>query len=145
MSMFPHAVTIYTVVENQVTFEPDVNISVFRGALVDATKGAVINSTGMENADAVTVYIPFDTPALDPITGVAKTYLGPKEYERTGDKSGYWTIDTTNSFMVEGEVVVEDADFQSMNNRYDGVYRISTVDRRDFGSPDMQHWQIGGK
>ena len=27
---------------------------------------------------------------------------------------------------------------------YDDVYKVTKVDMKDFGSPSMQHWQVGG-
>ena len=34
---------------------------------------------------------------------------------------------------------------KKMREMYDDVYDITTIDTRDFGSPDMQHWQVGAR
>ena len=44
---------------------------------------------------------------------------------------------------VIGEVV-DDGDFQGINLRYDDVHNITKVDKKDFGSLSMQHWEVGG-
>lgn len=82
--MFPHTVTIYNVSQetDQATFK-DVEktyITVMRGVLLEASKAANVRQSGLEGADAVNLYIPFSTPAVDGVTGAEKRYVGPQEF-----------------------------------------------------------------
>lgn len=139
MSMFPHTVTVYNLTEDQVTFQKEYNITVLRGVLLDTVQAANINKSGLQNADSVMLYIPF---AVD--TG-AKTFLPEKEYERSQEKQSHWTLRPGRDFFVKGEVVEAGKNYEQINSMYDDVYRVSTLDTKDFGSPDMQHWECGGK
>lgn len=94
----PHTVTIYNVTQetDQTTFK-DVQksyITVLRGVMLQASKAANVRQSGLEGADAVNLYIPFSTPAVDGVTGAAKRYVGPQEFWRAVDKSGLWTLST---------------------------------------------------
>ena len=150
MTMFPHTVTLYIITEDQVTFEQVTNITVLEGVLLDAAKATNVRSSGMENADAVTVYIPFSVKAYDGQTAEIKRYVSPKEYNAAADKSGLWTLDSApptdvSTFIVKGEVIEPEKDFQWINRTHDDVYRINSVDAKDFGSEEMKHFEIGGR
>ena len=147
----PHTVTVYNAFENVDTLKTEMVITVLEGVFLDISEGANIMKSGLTSADAAKLYIPFATKAVNGVTEEIQQYLSPKEYERTEDKKPFWTIRTNGTasakdcFFVKGEVVEPEADFQSINGRYDHVYRVSTVDIRDFGSPEMQHWEVGGR
>lgn len=143
MSMFPHTITLYTVTENEVTFEPEVNITVLRGVLCDASKAVNVRESGMEGADAVNLYVPFSVDAVDGVNLMAKKYLSPAFYRDASSKDGVWTLDPEHTFFVKGEIVEPDRDFKYINGKYDDVYRITSIDAKDFGG-DMAHWEIGG-
>lgn len=141
--MFPHTVTIYYTMENEVTFEQEPHITILRGVLMSASKAVNVRTSGLEGADAVNLYVPFDVVAVDGLTGAPKVYASPKEFEAAGDKSGLWTVDKgQNCFFVKGEVVDPTSSFQTINLRYDDVYKVTKVDRKDYGG--LQHFEIGG-
>lgn len=148
----PHTVTIYNVTQetDQTTFK-DVQksyITVLRGVMLQASKAANVRQSGLEGADAVNLYIPFSTPAMDGVTGVTKRYVGPQEFWRAADKSGRWTLSTDGNggttFFVKGEVVEPEKTEEAIEMLYDDVYKVTKVDMKDFGSADMQHWEVGG-
>ena len=148
----PHTVTIYNVTQetDQTTFK-DVQksyITVLRGVMLQASKAANVRQSGLEGADAVNLYIPFSTPAVDGVTGAAKRYVGPQEFWRAVDKSGLWTLSTDGNggttFFVKGEVVEPGKTEEAIEMLYDDVYKVTKVDMKDFGSADMQHWEVGG-
>lgn len=148
----PHTVTIYNVTQetDQTTFK-DVQksyITVLRGVMLQASKAANVRQSGLEGADAVNLYIPFSTPAVDGVTGAAKRYVGPQEFWRAVDKSGIWTLSTDGNggttFFVKGEVVEPEKTEEAIEMLYDDVYKVTKVDMKDFGSADMQHWEVGG-
>ena len=138
----PHVVTVYSTIEDQVTFEETRYITVLRGVFLDASKAANVRASGLEGADSVNLFIPFSVRATDGVSLMEKTYVDPKTFEKAEDKSGIWTLQI-GDFFVKGEVV-EDKDFQYINATYDDVYRITKVDKKDFGSEPMRHWEVGG-
>lgn len=143
MSMFPHTITLYYEYEDPVTFEVSSQITVIKGVLVDASKGANLRQSGLENADAVNVYIPYDATATDGLTLLKKRYITPKEYELATDKGELWTLDDKHSFFVKGKIVESGKDYQYINTAYDDVYRITKVDNKDFGG--LKHFEVGGR
>lgn len=150
--MFPHTVTIYNVTQetDPETFK-DVQksyITVIRSVMLQASKAANVRASGLESADAVNLYIPFSSPAVDGVTGAEKCYVGAQEFWRADDKSGLWTLSTDGNggttFFVKGEVVEPDMTEQAIEMAYDDVYKVTKVDMKDFGSADMQHFEVGG-
>lgn len=144
MSMFPHTVTVYNMgEEDPTTFKKRVHITILRGVFFDARKAANVRESGLANADAVNLIIPFDAEAANGVTGERQTYLPPKEYEPTLDKSKYWTIQPGDScFFAKGEVVRPDMSFQEINATFDSVHKVASVDEKDFGA--LKHWEVGG-
>lgn len=148
MDMFPHVVTIYSVV---IEMDPDTlredtknYITVLNGVLLDAVKAKNVNQSGLTGADAVTLYIPLSAEAEDGVTGKTKRYAGPVEFWRAEDKSGLWTLSAGgNTFFVKGRAVHPDWSVQKIEAAYDDVYDITKVDFKDFGG-DMSHWEVGG-
>lgn len=149
MSMFPHTVTIYNVETAELPetgFKPEtINyITVLKGVLLEESKAQNVRESGLEGADAVNLYIPFSTPALDGVTGAEKRYVGPVEFWRAEDKTDLWTLSTgRNCFFVKGEAVHPDWKVQTIEAAYDDVYDVTKVDVKDFGG-DMAHFEVGG-
>lgn len=150
MSMFPNTVTIYNVTSE---IDPGTlgeklknHITILRGVLLDASKAANVARSGLEGADAVNLYIPFSVNAVDGVTGQKKRYATPMEFWRMEDKSGYWTLSVTGhggkTIFVKGEVVEPDLTEEKISMAYDGVYNVTKVDEKDFGS--LKHFQVGG-
>ena len=150
MSMFPHTVTIYNVtseIDKTTLTEKLVNhITVLRGVLLDASKAANVRTSGLEGADSVNLYIPFSVAAVDGVTVQEKQYATPMEFWRMEDKSGHWTLSVTGhggkTFFVKGEVVEPELTVEKLSLAYDGVYNVTKVDEKDFGS--LKHFQVGG-
>lgn len=146
----PHAVTIYNVSENPDTLKLEYNVTFLRGVFLDRRQAANIEKSGLRDADAATLFIPFTVEAVDAVTGAPKQYIGPKAYRQLEDVSGYWTLEGggmssgEDSFFIKGEVLNYNG-YAKMRELYDDVFDITTIDTRDFGSPDMQHWQVGAR
>ena len=148
MSMFPHTVTLYqaeTIPGDRYDDKFINHITVLEGVLLIASKAANVRATGLEGADEVNLHIPFNVKAVDGVTGKEKRYVDPIEgWKNEEDKSGIWTI-SIGTVFVKGRVIEPGADWNQLELGYDDVYQVTKVDRMDFGSPDMQHWEIGGK
>lgn len=142
---FPHTVTLYNITQDKT----GPNITVLRGVFFDAAKASNVRTSGLEGADSVNLYIPFNVDATDGISLFKKNYVGEKEYEKAADKTDIWTLFAgagANSacFFVKGEVVEPDKNYQYINGNYDDVYKVTKVDEKDFGTQDMRHWEVGG-
>lgn len=146
----PHVVTVYNVTEDPDTLEINYNITVLDGVFLDRSHARNIEKTGLRDADSAALFIPFSVSAVDGETGKKKKYIGPKAYRELADKTGYWTLEAggTNSgvdcFFIKGKVITK-AGYRYIREHNDDVYDVTTVDTRDFGSKDMQHWQVGGR
>ena len=145
----PHTVTLYNVVQetDTGTFQ-DVEklyVTILRGVFLEATKAVNVRESGLESADAVNLYIPFSVKAVDGTTGKVKTYAPPQSFLAAADKSGLWTLSVNGNggltFFVKGEFVTDKEDVAMAQ---DGCYNVTKVDEKDFGSADMQHWEVGG-
>jgi hypothetical protein len=148
--MFPHTVTLYnvTVEFDKAQFKEVTNtyITLLRGVLVDASKAVNVRTSGLEGADAVNLYIPFDVEAVDAETGEKRVYVGPQEYERLTDKTDFWTLSIDGTagatFFIKGEVIMPDKSYETIEGMVDDVYNVTKVDEKDFGR--LKHWEVGG-
>lgn len=145
----PHTVTIYNVEisgDKTTTKETRTNyITILRGVFLDASKGTNVRESGLEGADAVVLHIPFSVTAVDGVTGAEKRYVGPMKFWRAEDKSEIWTLSVDqNTFFIKGEVVEPEQNRMYFDMKYDDVYNVTKIDTKDFGSPAMQHWEVGG-
>lgn len=145
----PHTVTVYNSVKetDPYTFREETHlyVTILRGVMLQASKGVNVRESGLEGADAVNLYIPFCVEAVDGTTGKPKTYTGPQAFYNAADKSGLWTLSVNGNggltFFVKGEFVT---DKEAVAMAQDGCYNVTKVDEKDFGSVDMQHWEVGG-
>lgn len=154
-TMFPHTVTVYNVVtEVDPATLKDVSmnhITILRGVLLEMQKAVNVRESGLEGADAATLYIPFSVRAVDGVTGKEKRYVSPMEFWRMDDRRGVWTLSISsrnpavdgNTFFVKGEAVEPDARPEEIEIKYDHVFDLTKIDPKDFGSPEMQHWEVG--
>ena len=146
----PHTVTVYNVTEDPETLWLEYNVTYLRGVFLDRHEAANIEKSGLRDADAATLFIPFSVEAVDAVTGEKKQYIKPKAYRQLEDKTGYWTLEGggmssgADSFFVKGEILDLNG-YAKMRETYDDVYDITTIDTRDFGSADMQHFQVGAR
>ncbi len=145
--MFPHTVTVFNSYEDD-DLKMHNSITILCGVLLDVSKGTNVAKTGLADADAATLYIPFSVDAVS-TTGDKKTYVEPKAFYAAKDQQGLWTLDSgghsnsTSTYFVKGEVS-EMMSLAQLQEKYDYAFDVSTVDVRDFGG-DMMHWQVGGK
>lgn len=145
----PHTVTVYNVAQetDKTTFEEVTRLyaTVLKGVFLEASKAVNVRDSGLEGADAVNLYIPFSVSAVDGVTGKARRYVGPQKYWHADDRSELWTLSVNgnggDTFFVKGEFVTDN---QTEALAQDDCYNVTKVDMKDFGSPDMQHWEVGG-
>lgn len=137
----PHTVTIINCIEGE-DYAMQYHATVLRGVMLQASKRTNVNRSGLTDADAVTLFIPFS------VDSDGKTFMRPKEFAAATEKCRAWTLkaggnsSSADCFFIKGEA--EGMSYADALNRYDDVYRVTSVDIRDFGSANMQHWQVGG-
>lgn len=145
----PHTVTIYNIVQeiDPATLDEVEKsyITILRGVMLQASKGVNVRESGLESADAVNLYIPFAVESVDGVTGELKTYIGPQSFFKAANKSDLWTLSYKGNggmtCFVKGEFVSDD---MTVVLSHDDCYNVTKVDAMDYGSLDMQHWEVGG-
>ena len=149
--MFPHSVTVYNIIqeEDPLTLKEvtHIYITILRGVMLQASKGVNVRESGLEGADAANLYIPFTVEAVDGKTGAAKTYAKPQEFVKAADRSGLWTLSYDGNggetLFIKGEFVFDGTNLNVIRY-HDDCYNVTKVDAMDYGSPNMQHWEVGG-
>lgn len=145
----PHTVTVYNIVRETDPATLDevthVYITILRGVMLQASKGANVRQSGLEGADAANLYIPFAVEAVDGKTGAAKTYAKPQEFFKAADRRGLWTLSYNGNggetVFVKGEFI---SDNMTVVRYHDDCYNVTKVDAMDYGSADMRHFEVGG-
>ena len=121
--------TIFNKYVDPFTHKQQIKKHIIENVFWDNSLGVNINM-GYENADKVNVYIPYDKNDLT-------DYKEPKKYNGTG-----WTLQN-GDFIVKGEIIEDNIEGIKDLSQYD-VYTITIDDDKDFGSPNMQHFEIRG-
>lgn len=85
---------------------------------------------GYDKADKVNVYIPKDKNDIS-------EYVNAKQYNGNG-----WTLNN-GDFIIKGEVAENEVSGIKQLSAYE-VFTITMVDDKDFGSSNMQHFEIRG-
>lgn len=143
----PHTVTLINVVEND-DFSTDYVATVLKGVFLDTTNAGNVANNGANSNASVSLFVPFSVDAHS-LTGRRKAFLPPRAF-RGCDTSSFWTLSSHGEssavpcFFVKG-IVEGISDYNEMREKYDFVYDVASVRTLDFGSPDMQHWQVMGK
>ena len=144
----PHLITLINVSEN-LDETLSYNATVLDGVFLDTAKATLSGKLGLTDEDTATLFIPFSTVGKS-LTGDTKEFVPPKAYENLADKSGAWTLkdggesSAVECFFVKGNITTVGS-YDDMKREYDYVYAVTRVFNRDFGSPAMQHFQVGAK
>lgn len=102
--------------------------SVYDGCFWEDDQAAKIAKTGISSADSLYVSIPLkNSPNLE--VNKTKDYIVKGEVDFEFDN----TSQTTQS-----------ASLKTLKASYE-VFTITTVSKKDHGSPRMHHWEVGGK
>lgn len=104
------------------------------------TKGANVSKSGMDSADAASLYI---KPEL--LQDDHKGYLSAKEWQRLPDKckSFFFTFTSGEDFFIEGDTLQEEQVeefFTYMKEKYDNCFKVTNVDRYEL----IPHLEVGG-
>ena len=95
----------------------------------DDSLGVNLNH-GYDNADKVNVYIPKYKNDMT-------EFVNSKQYNGSG-----WTLQD-GDFMIKGNCSITEVNGIKELSDYN-VFRITVIDDKDFGSPNMQHFELRG-
>lgn len=112
--------------------------SVVRNVGWQATKAVAGTKAGPLQSNVATIFIPF---------GGNTEYLAPKAWNALVVKTSNWTLQE-GDVVVRGEVADEISGaftITDLRAKYDDVVTITSVDAMDFGSANVQHWEVGAK
>ena len=141
----PHSVTLYIVTEND-DYSVNVDTTILRGVFLDATNARSVSTVGANNSGGATLFIPFGVRSTG-ADGREKTYIDYKRYTELEDPADYWTLcpagdsSVADCYFVKGEVYSA-LEYAEAKKLYPDVYKVSSIMTRDFGTRDMQHWQV---
>lgn len=85
-------------------------------------KCAVVGTNGKDTADKIKVYIPFTSK--------------PDLIVRKGD------IIVRNVVIFDINEADKESNLRVLRHKYNDVKTVMAVAKRDYGSPDMQHWEV---
>lgn len=93
--------------------------------------------SGLESADNVLLLIPLEMSCN-------REYVSPKKFNKLEDKSGHFTLQTGDR-IVKGDIDFEiSSKVSDLDKEYE-AFTITSIDKKDFGSPHMRHFEVGGK
>lgn len=122
------------------------NKSYLKGVNFQSTKSIKLSETkGLLSSDVVKIFIPFS------VDSDGKRYIQPKAYKRLNDdeKHRYFTFNNDDKVVkgiIDFEITgVKPNNLKYLEEMYDDVYNIISVNTNDNGSPSMQHWEVGAK
>ena len=133
--MFNDTVTIYNKIYDKAAGYDKYIRTVIHGVHFEERKGANVIKSGMEQADGVFIAIPYSAPK--------KAFLEAKDFERVIDRSEVFTL-RSGDLVVHGECEKEIENLKEFQ-KVQEYYTITSVDFYGFGSPKMQHWEVGAK
>lgn len=121
--------TIYNKYTNSNTKEVSYKRHLFENVFWDDSLGVNLNH-GYDNADKVNVFIPKDMNDMS-------QYVNHKKYIGVG-----WTLQN-GDIMIKGNCPVTNVNTLSDLSEYD-VFKMTVIDDKDFGSDNMQHFELRG-
>ena len=141
----PHNVTLYIVTENDDN-TVNVDTTILRGVFLDTTNARTVSNVGANSSSNATLFIPFSVRATG-TDGREKSFVDHKRYMELDDPAEHWTLcpsgdsSVADCYFVKGEVYSA-LEYAEAKRLYPDVYKVSSIITRDFGSVDMQHWQV---
>lgn len=103
-----------------------------------------IRDKGLISEDKTEIFIPFSIESV-------KKYIKPKIYSRLSDneRENYFTFSNKDKVVkgiVDFDVTGEKGHtIKDLENNYDDVLTIINVSTFDYGSENMQHWEVLAK
>lgn len=130
-------ITLYSRYRDPITQADQYQRTVLVGVFWDSYQAVNVRKSGLDNVDHVRVFISHQVSAMG-------EYRKPKAWQQKADKVGFWTLQPGDK-MVLGQVDYEiEKTASELDKRFDDVLTITKIDDKNFGSPALQHWEVGG-
>lgn len=131
-------------------YDPDLGHDAYKrthlkGINWQGAKAATVGDKGLLTDDYVEIHVPFDVYAE------GKEYQRPKAWAQLKDEEKDKTFTFNNGDILVKGIIAFDLtgpkpnNLQTLRNQYDDVLQILSVVTCDYGSPELQHWELGGK
>ena len=124
-------------------------LTVLQGVMIQDMERKSVLQPGDYDSSYTKIFIPFSVDAQNE-AGDPATYLTPLAYARSTDPEKHWTLRPDSDeagrsdFFVKG-VIPSACSLVEARELYDGVFIVSTVSTRDYGSADMQHFEVSSR
>ena len=121
-------------------------LTVLRGVMLQALNGQSVQRRGDQDEANATLFVPLSVRAANS-AGESVSFLPPRDYARCADPDLYWTLQTEGgsagrcSFFVKGEIPAA-CSLAEARERYDYVYVVAGWQLHDYGSINLQHFEI---
>jgi hypothetical protein len=124
-------------------------LTVLRGVMIQDMERKSVLQPGDYDSSYTKIFIPFSVDARN-AEGEEVTYLPPLAYARNAEPEKHWTLRSDsdeagrNDFFVKG-LIPSACSLAEARDLYDGVFIVSTVSTRDYGSAEMQHFEVSSR
>lgn len=123
-----------------ITVDPDTRLEVLSRAYIPrclymASEGVNVIKSGLNTADAAKIYI-----TMDWLREADKHGVDPQHFVNPAEQ---FTI-TKGCIVVKG-MAPEGMTLKQLEQNFDHVHLVTSVDIRDFGSPRLHHLEVGAK
>lgn len=138
-------ITVYNHYTDKATERTIYKKTVIKDVDWQGQKVSSLNNKVLDTVNTVMIYIPFLSDFQE------KQYIKPKAWKRltADEKDKYFTF-SNEDIIVKGicdfEITGDKSqDLKTLENTYDDVVTIISVNTCDTGSPAIQHWEVGCK
>ena len=115
-----------------------------QGVHIEISKGIKSDGKGsLNNQNTCSIYIPFNAYFE------GKEYISPTHFEQLPeiDRDKYFTFNSDDKVvgeMVDFELTGEtENNIKTLENNFDDVFNITSIEKNDYGSNIMRHWKVG--
>lgn len=129
-------VTVFNKTIDPVTRNEKLTKAYIPAVLYTETHGANILKSGLESADSAKIYISFDS-----LSKADKQGKDPKHFT---DPNTQFSL-MRGAVIVKGQITGDYITVKAIEQTFDHVHTITTVDIHDYGSPYLQHLEVGCK
>lgn len=127
------SVIVYNKYFNEETRLDGFKKTIINNVFWDEKKATNRLQSGLESADHVLLLIPFKSVDMD-------EYINPKDFE---GKEGTFTLKVGDR-VVKGAVEYEINRGSDLDKEFE-AFTITSIDKKDFGSCSMRHFEVGAK
>jgi stage V sporulation protein SpoVS len=138
----PHTVTIFNAYKEG--GRTNYQATTINGVFKQSVKASAIGTEGMKKSGTAKLFIPFTANIKD-----GRTYISATKFAqlKASDRKQHFTLSENGDFFVLGSVTpTSDAvRYEDYRTDDEGAHRILQVNCCDYGSEELQHWEVNGE